>query len=197
MSAHSPLKNYSPEKVDNMDYSCSAFLIYAGINRQLRDKLHVHNVVFAKEFRGNIDDIFSGKMPNDPSLYLYFPSVEDEALVPKDQRGMYVLMPVSELKTGEINWNDPSMVEQAKDVIYNKLETIEALKDIRQDIVSETVFTPLDFESRYNAKSVQHSDLCQYLHKVIIIDTQMYQEIIKTYTLQEQVCTLVQVCQLC
>lgn len=25
MPAHSPLKNYSPEKVDNMDYSCSAF----------------------------------------------------------------------------------------------------------------------------------------------------------------------------
>lgn len=152
MPAHSPLKNYSPEKVDNMDYSCSTFLIYAGINRQLRDKLHVHNVVFAKEFRGNIDDIFSGKMPDDLSLYLYFPSVEDEALAPKDQTGMYVLMPVPELKIDEIDWNNPSMVEQAKDVIYNKLETIEALKDIRQDIVSETVFTPLDFESRYNAK---------------------------------------------
>lgn len=152
MPVHSPLKNYSPEKVDNMDYSCSAFLIYAGINRQLRDKLHVHNVVFARDFRGNIDDIFSGKMPDDPSLYLYFPSVEDEALAPKDQTGMYVLMPVPELKTGEIDWNDPNMVEKAKDVIYNKLETIEALKDIRQDVVSETVFTPLDFESRYNAK---------------------------------------------
>lgn len=57
-----------------------SILIYAGINRQLRDKLHVHNVVFARDFRGNIDDIFSGKMPDDPSLYLYFPSVEDEAL---------------------------------------------------------------------------------------------------------------------
>lgn len=34
-----------------------SILIYAGINRQLRDKLHVHNVVFARDFRGNIDDI--------------------------------------------------------------------------------------------------------------------------------------------
>ena len=114
MPVHSPLKNYSPEKVDNMDYSCSAFLIYAGINRQLRDKLHVHNVVFARDFRGNIDDIFSGKMPDDPSLYLYFPSVEDEALAPKDRTGMYVLMPVPELKTGEIDWNDPNMVEKSE-----------------------------------------------------------------------------------
>ena len=32
--------------------------------------------------------------------------------------------------------------------------------------------------------SAQHLDLCQHLHKVIIIDHQMYQEIIKTYTLQ-------------
>ena len=38
-------------------------------------------------------------------------------------------MPVPELKTGEIDWNDLIWLKKAKDdVIYNKLETIEALK---------------------------------------------------------------------
>ena len=58
------------------------------------------------------------------------------------------------------------------------------LKDIRQDVVSETVFTPLDFESRYNAKFGSAFGLMPTLTQSIIIDHQMYQEIIKTYTLQ-------------
>ncbi len=65
---------------------------------------------------------------------------------------MYVLMPVPELKTGNIDWRDPATIERAKDVVYNKIQTIEALKDVREDVISETIFTPLDFESRYNAK---------------------------------------------
>lgn len=35
---------------------------------------------------------------------------------------------------------------------FTKTETIESLKGLRNDIVSETIFTPLDFETHYNAK---------------------------------------------
>lgn len=117
MPSHSPLKKYTPVKVDKLDYSCSAFLIYAGINRNLKDKVHLHNVVFANDFRRNVDDIFEGRLPKDPSVYLYFPSVEDEELAPKGQTGMYILMPVPELKTGHLDWNNPATIEQAKDEI--------------------------------------------------------------------------------
>lgn len=65
---------------------------------------------------------------------------------------MYILMPVSELKTGQIDWNNPAIIEQVKNEIYKKAETIESLKGLRNDIVSETIFTPLDFETHYNAK---------------------------------------------
>ena len=51
-------------------------LIYAGINRDLKDKVHLHNVIFAEDFRGNIDDIFEGRLPKDPSIYLYFPPLK-------------------------------------------------------------------------------------------------------------------------
>ena len=56
-----------------MDYSCSAFLIYAGINRDLKDKVHLHNVIFAEDFRGNIDDIFEGRLPKDFYISLFPP----------------------------------------------------------------------------------------------------------------------------
>ncbi|MEJ7331550.1 phytoene desaturase family protein, partial [Staphylococcus epidermidis] len=32
------------------------------------------------------------------------------------------------------------------------LETIDALEDVRSHVISETVFTPIDFEKEYNAK---------------------------------------------
>ena len=97
---------------------------------------------------------------------------------------MYVLMPVPELKTGEIDWNDPNMVEKAKDVIYNKLETIEALKIYVRMLYLKQYLHRLILRVVIMPNSAQHLDLCQHLHKVIIIDHQMYQEIIKTYTLR-------------
>ena len=54
---------------------------------------------------------------------------------------MYILMPVPELKTGQIDWNNPAIIEQVK-MKFTKTETIESLKGLRNDIVSETIFTP-------------------------------------------------------
>ncbi|SUM30891.1 squalene synthase [Staphylococcus gallinarum] len=39
-----------------------------------------------------------------------------------------------------------------KDIIYNKLSTIKALKDLKKQVVTEIIYTPKDFEGDYNAK---------------------------------------------
>ncbi|MFZ8102771.1 dehydrosqualene desaturase, partial [Staphylococcus arlettae] len=84
--------------------------------------------------------------------YVYGPSVEDQSLAPEGQTGIYVLMPVSELKTGDTDWSDESTIIQVKDIIYNKLSTIKALKDLKKQVVTEIIYTPKDFEGDYNAK---------------------------------------------
>ena len=92
-------KKYTTEKINNMEYSCSAFLMYLGLDKDLTDELLIHNIVFSEDFSNNIEEIFEGELSEDPSIYVYAPSVEDETLAPEGKTGVYVLMPVSELKT--------------------------------------------------------------------------------------------------
>ncbi|WP_204201139.1 phytoene desaturase family protein [Mammaliicoccus sciuri] len=148
---HHP-KKYTTQKIDNMDYSCSAFLMYIGVDKDLSKDILLHNVIFSKDFDNNINEIFSGEISQDPSIYVYAPSVEDKSLAPEGQTGIYVLMPVSELKTGDTDWSDESTITQVKDIIYSKLSTIKALEDLKKQVVTEIIYTPKDFEGDYNAK---------------------------------------------
>ncbi len=94
MPDFAPIKKYPPHKIADLDYSCSAFLMYIGIDIDVTDQVRLHNVIFS-----------------------------DEALT-----------------------------QQIKEIIYRKLATIEVFEDIKSHIVSETIFTPNDFEQTYHAK---------------------------------------------
>ena len=77
--------------------------------------------------------------------------MEDKSLAPEGQTGIYVLMPVSELKTGDTDWSDESTITQVKDIIC-KLSTIKALEDLKKQVVTEIIYTLKIFEGDYNAK---------------------------------------------
>ncbi|MDN5637983.1 MAG: phytoene desaturase family protein [Staphylococcus equorum] len=145
-------KKYTKQKVDNMDYSCSAFLMYVGVDKDLSEEILLHNVIFSKDFDNNINEIFSGEISEDPSIYVYAPSVEDKSLAPEGQTGVYLLMPVSELKTGDVDWSNETTITHVKNIIYKKLSTIKALKNLKDQVVTEIIYTPEDFEGDYNAK---------------------------------------------
>lgn len=94
--------------------------MYLGVDKDLSEEILLHNVIFSNDFDNNIDEIFSGILPEDPSLYVYAPSVEDKSLAPEGQTGIYILMPVSEMKTSTIDWTNEQFVSQVKDIIYKK-----------------------------------------------------------------------------
>lgn len=152
MPEHSPVKKYPPKKIDELDYACSAFLMYIGLDIDIKEKVQLHTVVFSDDFKQNVEDIFNGGLSEDPSIYVYVPAVGDSSLAPEGKTGVYILMPTAELKTTQIDWHDEQVIERIKDIIYRKLETIDALKEAKKHVISETVYTPLDFEKDYNAK---------------------------------------------
>ncbi len=47
----------------------------------------------------------AGKLPEDPSFYLYRPTLKDASLAPDGQEGLYVLVPVPELSKFD-QWTD-------------------------------------------------------------------------------------------
>ncbi len=58
MPDFAPIKKYPPHKIAELDYSCSAFLMYIGIDIDVTDQVRLHNVIFSDDFRGNIEEIF-------------------------------------------------------------------------------------------------------------------------------------------
>ncbi len=42
-------------------------------------------MLYSKDFDNNINEIFSGEISQDPSIYVYAPSVEDQSLAPEGQ----------------------------------------------------------------------------------------------------------------
>lgn len=140
---------YTDKKIDKMEYSCSCMLMYLGIDEKLPD-LDVHNIIFSNDFDGNIESIFSGSLTDDPSIYLYAPSKMDASLAPLGMEALYVLIPVPSLAHGYTDWGKEA-VENYKDIVFSKMESVKGLEGIRNKIVTETVYTPKDFESRFHA----------------------------------------------
>ena len=60
------------------------------------------------------------------------------------------MMPVSNLDTAKYTWNDDT-IAYYRTFILNTLKTIKGFENIENEIVTERCFTPLDFESKFNA----------------------------------------------
>lgn len=147
---------YTDAKIDAMEYSCSCFILYLGLDKQYPQST-VHSIRFAPDFKKNIADLFeSEKFPEDPSFYLYAPSLLDSSLAPEGCQGLYVLVPVPPLVGAAACGGADSLWTEAKKATYRErvLDLIEretAYADIRQHIVFEQAYSPLDFSERFNA----------------------------------------------
>ncbi len=140
---------YTNKKIENMEYSCSCFLMYLGLDIRYPEE-QLHSIYFADDFKKNVDDLFErGQLPADPSFYLYRPSLMDETLAPEGQEGLYVLVPVPELSMYE-DWSE-EVVQNYRQKVLELIKEKTLFKDIEDHILSETIITPRDFEKRFNA----------------------------------------------
>lgn len=55
-------------------------------------------------------------------------------------------------QNNHIDWSGKTLTQQIKKFVYRNLTTIEAFDNVQSHIVSETIFTPYDFEQTYHAK---------------------------------------------
>ena len=141
---------YTDKKIDNMESSCSCFLLYLGMDRKYEEVEHVHNFVFTENLNKNLDDIFAGNKLTDASFYVYIASKMDSSLAPEGKDGLYILMPVSNAASAKYEW-DQETINEYRGYILNTLKTIQGFENIENEIVAETCITPLDFESKFNA----------------------------------------------
>jgi len=132
------LRKYAPERVDRLEYSCSTFMLYLGLDR-IYDLPH-HTIFFARDYRSNLEEIFRRKtLPRDPSFYVRNASVTDPTLAPAGHSAVYVLVPVPNL-TADIDWARES--ESYQDRILDLLEQRAGMHRLRDHVREIVVFTP-------------------------------------------------------
>lgn len=141
---------YTDKKIDNLQYSCSCFLLYLGMNKKYEEIEHVHNFIFTDNLNRNLQEIFEGNKLTNGSFYVYMASKVDPTLAPEGKDGLYILMPVSNTAVANYTW-DEETIDGYRTYILNTLKKINGFERIEEEIVTEMRITPLDFQSRFNA----------------------------------------------
>ncbi len=140
-------KQYSSARLAKMQYACSGYILYLGVNRIYPHARH-QALYFSEDYRANLDAIFKHKtLPEDPSFHLNIPTVTDPNLAPPGHSLIYVLAPMPNLEA-KIDW------QQAAPVVRQRLlDRLEQILDpeIRQHIVWERDYRPTDWHSDINA----------------------------------------------
>lgn len=139
---------WNKSKLDKAKYSMSSFVLYLGTKKKYPELKH-HTLILSERYKELIDDIFDKQIiPDDFSMYLHVPSSTDQSMAPKGCESMYVLAPVSNLKSGH-NWSDYGEVYANK--IIDFLEKEFGMKDLRKSIEYMSYLTPQDFKDKRNS----------------------------------------------
>ncbi len=139
------LRKYSPENIRKKRFSCSTFMLYLGVNKQY--KAPHHNIVFADDYRTNLDDIFNGRLSDQYSFYVQNACTTDDTLAPPGKSTVYLLVPVPN-NSSDIDWSTETA--SFRENLLEAVETRTPMTDIRDHIEVEQTITPMQWERDYH-----------------------------------------------
>lgn len=144
-------QRYCKDNVETLDYSASCALAYVTVEGEVPDGIDMHNIFLSSQFDKNIESIFAGEIWSDSSIYAYIPAVEDKTLAPDGMFGMYLLMPVPNLKDGStIDWKSEAVQHQVLQMMYTRLRQNSQFAQIVDCITQTRMITPFDFQTRFH-----------------------------------------------
>jgi phytoene desaturase len=121
-------------------------MMYLGVDKKY-DLSH-HNIVFAGDYRGNIEDIANRKvLSDDMSFYIQNACVTDPTLAPEGKSTIYILVPVPNNK-GTIDWD--SCKDEYREKVLAQVAARTPLTDLNEHIEVEKIITPDEWDGDYN-----------------------------------------------
>lgn len=137
-------RKWTNRRIDRLDYSMSAFLLYLGVRKQYPQLQH-HTIILSHRYQELIRDIFDRKiLAEDFSMYLHAPTKTDPALAPAGCESLYVLVPVPNL-AARLDW--AKTAKPFADKILQYLEEDFGLHGLRAQLDVCEIFTPADFQT--------------------------------------------------
>lgn len=131
------------------NYSCSVFMLYLGLKKK-QECLSVHNIYIGPNFKKNIEAAFKGKIPQDPSIYIYCPSKIDDTMAPEGKDAINIMVRVPNTRNKKIVW-DEKLVKKMRARLIQTLKKVNGLEDINENIEYESYLTPKDLEAKFNS----------------------------------------------
>jgi phytoene desaturase len=139
------LRRHTPESVNKRQWSCSTFMMYLGLDRAYPEAEH-HMIVFAREYKRNLDDITYRKVASDDiSVYIRNSAVTDPSTAPPGHSALYILVPVPNNSSG-IDWSEEK--HGYRERVLRVLAERTPYKDVEQHIQQETILTPEDWQTK-------------------------------------------------
>lgn len=134
---------HSNKKLEKKKYSCSTFMIYAGLDCHVN--LDHHTILFSDDYKKNVEEITHAKiLSDDPSIYVQNPAATDTSMAPNGKAGLYILAPVPNNFSG-IDWETAK--EPFRQLIWKQIAQKTGIPDIQDHLVFEEVLTPLEWEN--------------------------------------------------
>ena len=148
------------ERWEDADYSCSVIEFNWCLDATVPDLLH-HNVFLSGDYKGSWDRpacVEDFAAPKQHNFYCHNPVYTDPSCAPEGGASVMVLLPVANLneqrkacaKRGVPVPSEEDMVNAAREAVLRRFK--EAGKDISENIVSESVTTPSQWQERFNIK---------------------------------------------
>ena len=137
-------RQWNNSRINRAKFSCSTFMMYLGIEGRFDDLPH-HTIYLSNDYQNNLDQIRSGKLPDDPSVYVQNACVTDFSLAPDGCSTLYVLVPVANTKA-DIDWSNDKYAFRER--VMRQIERL-GICNIEKRIRVERVITPTDWRDRF------------------------------------------------
>ena len=134
------------KKMQRFEPSCSGLVLHLGVNRIYPQLAH-HNFFYSDHPRQHFDAVFKHhRLSDDPTIYLVAPCKTDPAQAPAGCEIIKILPHIPHIDPDKPLTPEDYLALRERVLI--KLERM-GLTDLRQHIVTEEYWTPLDIQAKY------------------------------------------------
>lgn len=135
-------------KLEKFRPACSGLVIHVGTSVTYPQLAH-HNFFYSDRQHQHFDSVFrEGKLPDDPTIYVVAPTRSDPAKAPSGCDIIKILPHIPPLEEGSGIGHDDYLALRER--VMEKLERM-GLTDLRKNIVTEDLLTPVDIERMYRS----------------------------------------------
>ncbi|NLT52559.1 MAG: phytoene desaturase [Ignavibacteria bacterium] len=124
--------------------STSAVIFFWGV-KNTSAKMHLHNVLFSENYKKEFEDLRKGKVPGDPSVYIYISSKINLQDAPEKCENWFVMINTPSLANPQ-KFDYKNEIESLKLKILSKIKERTGI-NLKSKIIFEKIFTPNDIES--------------------------------------------------